>query len=451
MNLSDKNIKILRDDALRLFKSGIKAVDAYNSITKYLMLKDNKIFVSDIFGKRRNYNLKNYENIFVIGAGKASARMADAAESILGNKISDGLAVTKYKFSNKKLKRIKINEAAHPVPDKNGIKATERIIKICEKAGKNDLVIFLLSGGASSLLTLPEENIELNDLQHLNKLMLNSGLSIAEINTIRKQVSKVKGGKLAEIIKPAEIVTIIISDVIGDNVDIIGSAPTKINNTTAEDAYGILLKYNLMNKIPAAIKKNILKKVNEEINRVTETTDSVADIFIIANNQEALNGIKNSAEKLGYDVTIVSNRLEGEAKTAAGKIVDFVSGNKKAGKRKCFIYGGETTVTIKGNGKGGRNQELCLSAAIHLQGKNNIVLLSCGTDGNDGPTDAAGAICDGQTIKRAEKLLLNPAVYLKENDSYNFFSGLNDLIKIPVTQTNVMDVVIVITNDIEKH
>ena len=447
MNLSDKNLRMLRSDALHLFKDAIKTVDAYSSIVEHLSLKNNIFTVSDIFGKRKIYDLSKYKNIYVVGAGKASAKMSEAVEAILGERISAGLVITKYKFSNKKLKRIKIDEAAHPVPDENGIKATERIIEICKKASKNDLLIFLLSGGASSLLTYPEVNISLNDLQHLNQMLLDTGLSIHEMNAIRKQVSKVKGGKLAEIARPADILTLVISDVIGDNVDIIGSAPTKSNSATADDALKILLKYNLMKKIPSSVKDFILaKKSGKDPNINERNVDAVEpDIFIIANNQMALNGIRISAEKLGYKAEIVSNTLSGEARVTAKEIVESVFEKTISDIKQCFIFGGETTVTIKGNGKGGRNQELCLAAAINLKGMDNIVLLSCGTDGNDGPTDAAGAICDGKTILRAEKLKLNADCYLKENNSYNFFSKLNNLVKIQPTQTNVMDVVIVLT------
>jgi len=447
MILSDNNLRMLRSDALHLFKDAIKTVDSYNSIIEHLSLKDNNFTVSDIFGKRKFYDLSTYKNIYVVGAGKASAKMSEAVEAILGERISTGLVVTKYGFSNNQLKRIKIDEAAHPVPDENGIRATEKIIEICKKASKNDLLIFLLSGGASSLLTYPEANISLNDLQNLNQLLLNSGLSIQEMNTIRKQVSKVKGGKLAEIARPADILTLVISDVIGDNIDIIGSAPTRPNDTTADDALKILLKYNLMKEIPSSAKDFILaKRSGKDYNINERIIDAVEpDIFIIANNQMALNGIKISAEKLGYDAEIVPNVLSGEARVTAKEIVETVLVKKISGVKHCFIFGGETTITIKGGGKGGRNQELCLAAAIHLKGMDNIVLLSCGTDGNDGPTDAAGAICDGRTILKAEKLKLNAADYLKKNNSYNFFSKLNDLIKMPPTQTNVMDVVIVLT------
>jgi len=447
MNLSENNLTILRKDALRFFNDGVKAVDAYSSINNHFKLNENILTISNINGAEKSFNLNQYKSIYVVGAGKASVKMADAVLSILNRRITDSLIITKYGFSTSTINN-QIIEAAHPIPDKEGISAAKRIIKICEKADAEDLIIFLLSGGASALLTLPEENISLKDLQQLNKILLSSGIEISEMNKIRKHISKVKGGKIAAIAEPAAIVTLAISDVLCDDMEIIGSAPTIADSSTFEDAFNILNKSNLINKIPYSIKEFISNRLNEKPKRFSDKNllaKNTCNYFIIANNQIALNAVKLSAEKLGYNSLIVSNDMKGEAKLVAKNIAAFALGFHKGNDKKiCLIYGGETTVKIKGKGKGGRNQELCLAAAIELEGKNNIVLLSCGTDGDDGTTDAAGAICDGQTIDRTKNLKLNAGYYLANNDSYSFFSQLDDLIKIPVAQTNVMDVVIVV-------
>jgi len=437
----------LREDALSLFYVGIKAASPYNLIPNNMLLEENILTISDINGTSKLFDLNNYNKIKVIGAGKASTSMAYEVEKILDDKIDDGLVVTKHNFRSE-LKRIQVLEASHPLPDKNGIEASKKIVEICKNAKENDLIINLISGGASSLLPFPADNITLEDKIKTTEILLRAGATIQELNTVRKHISLIKGGQLANFVYPATIINLIISDVIGDHLDLIGSGITVPDPTKFEDSWNVVIKYKLEKIIPHSVKNHLRDGIE---GKAPETPKPGNPIFknvynlIIGNNALALSAIKTAAEEKCYHARIIFSKLEGEAKDA-GKIIAQIAKEYSLSKVKpvCLIFGGETTVTVRGNGKGGRNQELCLSLALEIDGIKNITFLSGGTDGNDGQTEAAGAICNGRTVERAKELGLDAVKFLDDNDSYNFFNKLEDLIITGSTNTNVMDIQILL-------
>ena len=443
------NISKLRQDARKIFDAGLQAVDPKVAVHKYLKQESERLRVGE-----QTYQLSDFNNIFVVGAGKAGAPMAAAVEEALGDKLSAGVINVKYGHTEP-LNKIKINEAGHPVPDQAGLWGTLEIVGLLEDAGKNDLVICLISGGGSALLPLPVDGISLAEKQELTEKLLACGATINEINTIRKHISKIKGGQLARIAFPATLITLILSDVVGDPLDAIASGPAVPDTSTFQDVKDILSRYGIWHDIPNPIQSHIQKGINGEI---PETPKSGAEIFsktqniIIGSNTQAVLAAKNEAQNFGYNTLMLSSLMEGETKEVAGVHAAIAKEILKTGNPvkppACLISGGETTVTLRGDGKGGRNQEFVLAAAIDISGLEPLVILSGGTDGTDGPTDAAGAICDGQTISKAKKKGMNAMGYLSKNDSYSFFKPLNDLLMTGPTKTNVMDLRIILAGDV---
>lgn len=433
-----------------IFNAALKAVDPYESVK----LHTDKI--------RQFYQDNNFKKLIVVGFGKAASAMAKAIEDELPDLIDTGIVVTKYghaentefgvkssELGPKKLKKIKVIEAGHPVPDENGLNATEEIIKLLKNADENTLVVCLISGGGSALLAAPYEDISLDEKQKITQLLLKAGADINELNTVRKHISNVKGGRLAEIAYPARIISLILSDVIGDKLDVIASGPTSPDKTTYNDALQVLKKYALMDKVPRSIIEILNKGVNNIIPE-TPKDDNPAfekvENIIIGSSRKTLEAAKTKAESFGLQTEVISSKITGEAREVgrwlAIKTRDALSVRRD--EKICLISGGETTVTVKGNGLGGRNMELALSFAIEIDGIDGITLLSAGTDGTDGPTDAAGAIVDGQTVARARAIGLDPGTYLENNDSYNFFKQINELFITGPTGTNVMDIQIMV-------
>ena len=434
------NIERARKDALAIFESGVKAVDPARAVKNHVRLEGNCLAVG-----KKAIDLSRFDRISVVGAGKASVSMAQAVEEILGGRLNSGLVNTKYGYSVP-LKRVQVIEAGHPVPDEAGFCGSQKIAQFLEKTDKKDLVFFLISGGGSALLPYPVEGITLEDKQMMTRILLEVGASIHEINTLRKHLSQVKGGRLARLAHPSTLVSLILSDVIGDDLDSIASGPTVPDHTTFDDCLDILEKYRILNRIPPAVAEIIYKGARGEIEETPKPGDPVFERtqnLIIGSNIMAVEAAAKKAEELGYNTLILSTFIEGEtrdvAKVHAGIAKEILSSGNPINRPACVLSGGETTVTIRGKGKGGRNQEFCLAASIDIDGRDGVVLLSAGTDGTDGPTDAAGAIADGTTVSRAKKLGLNPGRYLRENDSYHFFEALDDLIITGPTYTNVMD------------
>ena len=459
-NLDMKHISH-KELLIEIFYTGLKAVDPYNAVKLY---KDKLCSV---------YQEGNFERLILIGFGKASYSMAKAIDDNLRDLIDSGAIITKYghkivrhhdsaieNYENKiiPLKNCRsatllhcctIFEAGHPVPDENGLKGTEEVIKLLKTSDKDTLVVCLISGGGSALLVSPCEGISLKEKQQITELLLKAGADIYELNAVRKHISKVKGGRLAEIAYPAKVVSLILSDVIGDRLDVIASGPTSPDMTTYSDALKVLEKYKLLDKAPKNI-INHLKKGSEGFIPETPKNDNPlfknVENIIIGSNRKALEAAKQKAEELGLKTEIITSELSGEARDAgrwlAKKALNLLS--KKCNERICIISGGETTVTVKGNGIGGRNMELALAFALEIEGIEGITLLSAGTDGTDGSTDAAGAIVDGETIKRAKAMGINPLEYLNNNDSYSFFKKIDGLFITGPTGTNVMDIQIVV-------
>ncbi|HUV50890.1 MAG TPA: glycerate kinase [Anaerolineae bacterium] len=445
MNSKIKNITQMRKDAEEIFYSGLQAVEPGAAVKRYCRLENNHLFIADL-----RYDLSKYKNIFVIGAGKATAPMAAEIENILGDRFTKGIVNVKYGHTGK-LGRIKLIEAGHPVPDKNGQQGAEAIIDLANNAGRDDLVLCLISGGGSALLPLPLPGITLKDKQDTIKILLSCGASIHEINALRKHISMIKGGRLAQAAYPASLVSLILSDVVGDNLDVIASGPTVPDSSGFDDCMKIIEKYKIQKKLPISVVRHIKNGISGRVPETPKPGDPVfekAQNIIIGSNIEAISAAKKKSETLGYNTIILSSMIEGDTTHVAHVHSTIVREIIKTGNPikspACIISGGETTVTVKGKGLGGRNQEFALAAAIDIAATKNIVILSGGTDGTDGPTDAAGAIADTNTLSRAMAMGLNPGYFLADNDSYHFFQKLGDLLITGPTNTNVMDLRIIL-------
>ena len=379
------------------------------------------------------------DEIILVGIGKASWTMAKAASEELRERIVSGVIVTKYGHSGGSLPGIEIFEAGHPLPDINSLKATERILEITQKAGGDQTILFLVSGGGSALFEKPAEGLNLREISDITSGLLLGGANISELNTVRKHLSFVKGGRFAVHCMPTEIFQITLSDILGDRPDMIASGPAAPDPSTSEEALAVIKKYEipLSPELESALR--------------SETPKSLDNIsFEIAGNLAGLcRAAKKAAEKRGYISEIVTERLEGEARLAGAMAAEralYESGRSGEAKR-CLIWGGETTVTVKGSGKGGRSQELALTAAEKISGSQNIVILSAGSDGTDGPTDAAGGIVDGLTWEKIRNAGRDPLKMLEDNDSYSALEVAGELLETGPTGTNVNDLIVVLIDD----
>lgn len=433
-NGCSQDIKNKRKDILELLSAAFERIDPYHAVAKNF--NENTLQVNE-----KKIDLSKYDHIYCIGFGKASVKMADAACDKI--QITAGIVITNDDRATVEDKRITTYHGNHPIPTKASIQATKSIEQLIEKCEENDLLIVLISGGGSALLIDP--HVSLKDLQHTTKLLLSSGATINEINTIRKHLSKVKGGQL---IKNAscEIVSLIISDVVGDPLEFIASGPTCGDSTTFHDALEIVEKYQLVSRLPSSV-VSYLQKGKE--NNQMETPKPTDDLFqrvhncIIANNTLACEAIKEKAKILGYKPMILTSMLTGEAREIGPWLIHSSQKQRKKNEFDVYIAGGETTVTVKGTGSGGRNQEMVLSVVRYIQ-DSPLVFCSCATDGMDGMSSAAGAICDGKSFHRAQKLNLDINQYLHNNDSFTFFNQLQDVLITGLTGTNVMDLQIII-------
>ncbi len=443
----------LREQAFAILHAAIAAVKPERLIRQHLSLHEEQLR----YRGREILNLKAFERIYLVGAGKASAFMARAMEALLGERISGGLVIVKYDHSAP-CQKIGIREAGHPLPDENGLNATEALLNLVKQAGEKDLVICLISGGGSALLEklpgleAPAGGISLTDLQETSRRLLEYGATIEEMNALRKHLSLVKGGRLAAAIAPARCLTLAISDVIGDPPETIASGPTAPDPTTFSDVWNVVRNYRLENRLPASVSGYLQKGLRGEAPETLKPGDPVfekVENIILGNNLAALNAARKTAEDLGFPALILSSRIQGEAREAAraiaGIVQEIVASGHPLPRPACLLFGGETTVTVRGGGKGGRNQELALAALMELK---NIpkphILLSCGSDGGDGPTDAAGAFIDPEIYRAAEALNLDSRAYLQNNDAYHFFEQAGGLVKTGPTGTNVMDIGIVL-------
>lgn len=438
-------IRKCRALALECLERAVNAVDPEQLMAAKLKVENNHLLVEDYI-----FDLRKFKHVYVVGGGKAGGKMAQAIEEIMGKRVTAGVVNIPY-GTRQRTKVIELNEASHPVPNETGVEGTFRIMEIAERAEKNDLVICLISGGGSSLMTLPREGVSLNDLQALTNMLLKSGAEITEINAIRKHISAFKGGWLAKKAYPATVLNLILSDVMGDKLDSIASGPTVPDSSTFRDAKKILEKYGIWLNAPASIRKIFLKGAKGLLQETPKSDDVVFEKvynFIIGNNRTASQAAVEYLHSKGLNTMLLTDILVGEA-SVVGKALAKLSGDGFAcdlssSKHLGIVAGGETTVTVAGGGLGGRNQELSLSAALNLEESEDCVIASFSTDGVDGPTDAAGAIVDGYTLKRAKQLGLDPKKYIENNDSYNFFLKLGDLIHTGATGTNVNDIIVIV-------
>jgi glycerate-2-kinase len=431
--------------ALKSLECALNAVDARRIIKSKVLLKNSTLNVDEY-----SFDLKKFKNIYVIGGGKAGGSMAKALEEILGNHITIGI-VNVPRGSRSKTAIVKLHEASHPIPDEAGVEGTRRMLGLVEQARKDDLVICLISGGGSSLMPLPRDEISIADKREITNTLLKSGANINEINTVRKHISDFKGGWLAKKAYPATILNLILSDVVGDPLDFIASGPTVPDSTTFGDAINVLEKYDLWNKTPASIRK-VLSDGEKGI--IPETPKASDEAFkkvfnvVVGNNRFASITAREQLKSKGLNTLLLTATLEGEAHHVGVMLASIARevsmSENPISKPAGIIAGGETTVTVTGKGLGGRNQEIALAAARKLKDMDGVVVASLSTDGIDGPTDAAGAIVDGKTLARAAKTSLTPEKYLLENDSYHFFSKLDDLIVTGPTGTNVNDISMIV-------
>ena len=409
-----RSVDPLRRDAKKIFLHAVHAADPQKILSSQVSLQGRTLRIGE-----RKYPLSQYQRIFVAGTGKASAAMAVTLEKILGTRIANGLINVKYGHSQR-LRRIRIQEAGHPLPDEKGLEGAREMVRMLSPLTEKDLVIFLISGGGSALLPLPVEGITLAEKQATTNQLLSCGATIQEINTLRKHLSRIKGGGLARIVHPATLVALILSDVIGDPLDAIASGPTVPDPTTYEDCDRILNKYQLWEKIPPSVAGHIregLEGKKEETLKEGDPAFEKVYNLVVGNNFLAIKAARKAAQDLGYRPVILSSLVEGETRevakvhTAIAKEI-LLSGNPILPPA-CILSGGETTVTLKGKGKGGRNQEFALAAALEIAGWEEILVMSGGTDGTDGPTDAAGAFADGKTVNRGKTMGLDPWSFLE--------------------------------------
>jgi len=440
--------KRARGAAIKILRAALNSADPRIGIRNHVHRVDNTLSVDNL-----TFDLDKFQRVFVVGGGKASGAMAEALEAILGDSLTVGfinvLRGIKFGF---KTRKIFLNKVRHPIPDEDGVEGARKIIQLVRKAKERDLVICLISGGGSALMPLPAAGITLQDKQNLTDVLLKCGATVDEINSVRKHVSELKGGQLAKASYPATLISLILSDVVGDPLDAIASGPTAPDTTTFSDAISILKKYNLWKiSIPKSIRKRLEAGLRGQIPETPKPGDKVFDKthnVIIGNNRSAALAACKEAKHLGFNPLLLSSMIEGEARHVgiayAGIMKEILDSSNPIPKPAVVIAGGETTVTVTGRGKGGRNQELMLSASSKIGGLKGVAIASMGTDGIDGPTDAAGAIADGQTAKRAYDRKLNPRKFLINNDSYSFFSKLGDLIFTSPTGTNVNDLAVMV-------
>jgi hydroxypyruvate reductase len=435
-----------------IFLKALSAVDPSKILKDRIRIERDRLLIKTEGESEKVFDLRDVDKIFLVGTGKAASSMAQAVEEIFEDRITRGVITTKYGHLLP-LKKTEIIEAGHPLPDRKGYEGAKKIQRLLKESGPRDLVIFLLSGGGSALLPFPADHIDLKEKQEVTQLLLDCGADIKEINTIRKHISRMKGGWLAKWAYPSMVVGFILSDVVGDHLDVIGSGPTVPDPSTFEEALEILKKYDLLKEIAPSIRRHL--QLGRE-GKAEETPKPQEVVFervynsLLGSNILALRAAKEEATAFGFNTLILSSSIEGETREAArfhtAIAKELISSGNPIPKPACILSGGETTVTIKGKGLGGRNQEFVLAGALEISGTEKVVLLSGGTDGTDGPTDATGAVADHTTVQRGKSMGLDPNFYLDNNDAYPFFEKLGDLLITGPTHTNVMDVRILLVD-----
>ena len=432
----------------RLIHAALEAVDPAQSVRNLVSRESSRLSVAGTV-----YDLDAHDRVYVVGGGKAGAPMALALTEALGANLTGGwINVKEGHLIDEPLPgTLTIREAGHPIPNEAGQEGARRILDLAQQAGDRDLVFCLISGGGSALLPAPVEGITLADLQALTGAMLRCGATINEINAVRKHCSQLKGGQLARVASPATVISLVLSDVVGNPLDVIASGPTVPDTTTFGDAYAVLDKFDIVDEVPQNIIARLRAGMAGDIPDTPKAGDPLFDRVqnvIVGSNAIAAKAAALAAREMGFHTLVLSTYVEGEAReialVGAALAKSLVSEGWPISRPACVIAGGETTVTLCGSGKGGRNQEIALAAAIALEGWQGVTLFTLATDGTDGPTDAAGAVVDGQTVGRASELGMSAAEYLADNDSYHFFDRLGDLIRTGPTNTNVNDLLFVL-------
>ena len=413
-----------RDDARVLWQAALAAGDPAPLVRRHLAAVDAR-------------------RVLVLGCGKASGAMARAAEETLGERIADGFVVVKDGYTVP-LARVRLAEAGHPVPDARGLAASARLLELARGAGEADLVLFLVSGGGSALTPAPAPPVTLAEKREVTRLLLAAGATIAELNAVRKHLSRFKGGQLARAARPASVLTLALSDVIGDPLDVIASGPTAPDPTTFRDALDVLRARGLGARAPASVRERLEAGRRGEVEETPKPGDRVferVENIVVGNNALVTDAALAAAGRLGYRAELLTRALEGEARHVAR---DLVARARRLPPRACLIAGGETTVTVRGRGRGGRCQELALAAALELTSGEPLTLLAAGTDGTDGPTDAAGAIVDAGTVGRARAAGADPWRALDDNDAHTLLAASGDLLVTGPTNTNLLDLYLVL-------
>lgn len=438
----------LRRAAARILERALAAVDPYTATLRMVRRTDGGLVVGG-----RTYRLPAGARAVVVGAGKAGAPMARAIEEVLGDRLTAGLVTVKTGYTVA-LRRIALREAGHPLPDAAGAAAAEEMLALLSRLRPEDLVICLVSGGGSALLPLPRPGLSLADMVETTNLLLRSGATITEINTVRKHLSRIAGGHLARAAAPARLVTLAISDIVGSPLDALASGPTVPDHTTYADALGVLDAYGLTGRVPDAVLETLRRGAAGVLPETPKAGDPVfreAQVEVVADNAAAARAALAEAGRLGFHPLLLSTYIEGEAREVgrafAGIARQVAATGDPAACPVCIVAGGETTVTVSGDGRGGRNQELALAAARGLDGVSGVLLVSFATDGTDGPTDAAGAVADGTTLARARARGMDPARFLAANDAYPCLDAIGDLIRTGPTNTNVNDLILILCGE----
>jgi glycerate 2-kinase len=442
------NIAVWRKHALDIFNASLAAVDPYRLIHDRVIHRDNQLIIP----AHPEVDLKKYHHIYLLGMGKGCAPMARAMEEILGERLTGGHIIVKYGYTDRLVKIIQ-HEAGHPLPDDNTLQATQKLLDYAGCFSADDLIFVLISGGGSALLEWLPDGISLGDLLQLNRLLLRSTATIHEINCVRKHISMVKGGQLLRAVPLSRCITLILSDVVGDDISVIASGPTAPDASTYSEAIHILQKYRILPEVPASVIVHLQKGRLVQIAETPKPGDGIFDRvqnILIGNNTLALSAAKKKADEVGLNTIVLAAEIRDSVEEVAGMIAGIIreiqeNNGIPLAKPACVLLGGEPVVKVRGEGKGGRNQQLALQVA-HLLGENRkrYLFMSCGTDGTDGPTDAAGAVVTAETLSQAREMGLDAREFLDKNDAFHFFDSLNSLIRTGPTRTNVMDIMIVI-------
>jgi glycerate 2-kinase len=424
--------------------AALAAVAPDAAVRRHVSRDGNRLLADE-----RAYDLPTTRRIVVIGAGKASGLMAQAVEELLGDRIYAGLVVVKDGHLVP-TSRVVLREAAHPLPDARGVAATAEIVALLHGLTADDLVVLLLSGGGSALIEQPASSLTLDDLQATTDLLLRAGAPINELNAVRKHLSMVKGGGLARAAAPARVLALVLSDVVGSPLDVIASGPAAPDPSTYAEAVAVLDRYTLVDRVPLAVAAHLQAGAAGQRPETPKTGDRVfGDVHhvVVGSNAQAADAAIDRARELGLNALLLSTYVEGEAREVGRMLAalarEMSTSGRPLARPACLVLGGETTVTVRGVGLGGRNQEVALGAVPGLAGLPNTLVLAAATDGGDGPTDAAGAWADGTTHERALTCHLDPAAFLAWSDAYHFFRPLGDLLVTGPTLTNVNDLMFV--------